>query len=480
MFQFYSEINHLKFLALMSLVISVMFTIGCETNAVLNEPSEGEITGGKLAPSPEMPTGATGHQQPPTLADLVESVEPSVVSISVDIVSRGMFYNFTDEGSGTGMIIRPDGYILTNFHVVQDAKEIEVSMSDGRNFSAEIIGLDKLTDLAVIKIGAEDLPTVSFGDSDNLRAGDWAVTIGNALALKGGPTVTLGIVSGLGRTIQTERGDLYDMIQTDAAINQGNSGGPLVNLRGEVIGINTAIVSDRPSNLGIGFAVPINTVRDLLPQLRTGKITRGVIGVSILPVTNDDFEYLGLSERVGAIVQAIEPNGPADNSALEPGDVIVSFDGERVEDIEDLQQKVVDTRPGSVVSLGVYRGGAPTTVAITIGELDLEAQGRPTPEPIEDLNSGFGMSLEDLTAETARQLDIDPGTAGAVVTGLAPGGPAQSGGMAPGDVITQVNRVPVSSAAEAIRELNQVEAGRPAFLMILRNGSQMFLRVRKE
>ncbi|HBF00083.1 MAG TPA: hypothetical protein DDW46_03395, partial [Dehalococcoidia bacterium] len=149
----------------MPLVISVMFTIGCETNAVLTETPEGEITGGKLAPSPEMPTGATGHQQPPTLADLVESVEPSVVSISVDIVSRGMFYNFTDEGSGTGMIIRPDGYILTNFHVVQDAKEIEVSMSDGRNFSAEIIGLDKLTDLAVIKIGAEDLPTVSFGDS---------------------------------------------------------------------------------------------------------------------------------------------------------------------------------------------------------------------------------------------------------------------------------------------------------------------------
>ncbi len=462
-----------------------------------------------LSALPEMNSAPiTGQLGANTFRDIAEAQSPMVVNIRTesrrntegpseffggDELFRRFFGDPPEPGqqpreqpavsAGTGFVIDQAGYILTNNHVVQDATKIEISFlgDDDETYEARVVGRDRLTDSALIELIEHpdyELPEALFGDSSQMRAGDWVMAIGNPFNL--GHTVTVGVVSAVGRPFTQVRGRSQPVIQTDAAINPGNSGGPLLNLRGEVIGINTAIVSDRPSNLGIGFAVPINTVRDLLPQLRTGKITRGVIGVSILPVTNDDFEYLGLSERVGAIVQAIEPNGPADNSALEPGDVIVSFDGERVEDIEDLQQKVVDTRPGSVVSLGVYRGGAPTTVAITIGELDLEAQGRPTPEPIEDLNSGFGMSLEDLTAETARQLDIDPGTAGAVVTGLAPGGPAQSGGMAPGDVITQVNRVPVSSAAEAIRELNQVEAGRPAFLMILRNGSQMFLRVRKE
>ena len=247
-----------------------------------------------------------------------------------------------------------------------------------------------------------------------------------------------------------------------------------------MIGINTAIVSDRPSNLGIGFAVPINTVRELLPQLRTGRVTRGLIGVSILPVTNDDYEDLGLDERVGAIVSEIAPDGPADDSDLEPGDVIVSFDGERVEDVENLQQMVVDTRPGAVVALGVYRGGEPTTLSITIGELDLEAAGRPTQMAAEDLNTGFGMSLQDLTVETARQLSLEPGTTGTVVTNVDAGGSAQSGGVRPGDLITAVNRTPVNTAAEAIRELNRVESGRTAFLLIIRGNSQVFLRVRKE
>ena len=247
-----------------------------------------------------------------------------------------------------------------------------------------------------------------------------------------------------------------------------------------MIGINTAIVSDRPSNLGIGFAVPINIVRELLPQLRTGKVTRGVIGVGIWPVTADDYEYLGLNEPMGAIVSEIFADGPANNSDLELEDVIVSFGGERVESVEDLQQKVVDTRPGTVIELGVYRGGAPTTVSITIGELDLGTEGRPTRVVIEDLNTGFGMRLQDLTAESARRLDIAPGTAGAVVTGVDPNGAALAGGVRPDDLITAVNREPVSTAAEASRELNRIESGRTAFLMILRENSPALLRVRKE
>jgi serine protease Do len=385
--------------------------------------------------------------------------------------------------AGTGFVIDKAGYILTNSHVVEDATKIEVSFfgDDDETYEARVVGRDRLTDSALIELTEHpdyELPEALFGDSSQMRAGDWVMAIGNPFNL--GHTVTVGVVSAVGRPFTQIQGRSQPVIQTDAAINPGNSGGPLLNLRGEVVGINTAIVSDRPSNLGIGFAVPINTVRDLLPQLRTGKITRGVIGVSILPVTNDDYEDLGLDERVGAIVSAIDPNGPANDSDLEPGDVIVSFDGERVENIEDLQQKVVDTRPGTVIELGVYRGGAPTTLPITIGELDLEARTRPAPAAVEDLNSGFGMNLEDLTAETARQLDLEPGTAGAIVTGVDPGGAAQSGGVGPGDLITEVNRTQVNTAAEAIRELNRVESGRTAFLLIVRNGTQIFLRVRKE
>ncbi len=385
--------------------------------------------------------------------------------------------------AGTGFVIDQAGYILTNNHVVEDATNIEVTFfrDDDEAYEARVVGLDRLTDSALIQLIEKPdypLPEAIFGDSSQVHAGDWVMAIGNPFGL--GHTVTVGVVSAVGRPFEQIRGRSQSVIQTDAAINPGNSGGPLLNLRGEVIGINTAIVSDRPSNMGIGFAVPINTVRELLPQLRTGRVTRGLIGVSILPVTNDDYEDMGLSERMGAIVSEIAPDGPADDSDLEPGDVIVSFDGERVEDVESLQQRVVDTRPGTVVELGVYRGGEPTTLPITIGELDLEASGRPTRVAADDLNTGFGLSLQDLTAETARQLDLEPGTTGAAVTSVDAGGAARSGGVRPGDLITAVNRTPVNTAAEAIRELNRVESGRAAFLLIVRGSSQVFLRVRKE
>ena len=385
--------------------------------------------------------------------------------------------------AGTGFVIDRAGFILTNNHVVEDATKIEVFFFGERNeaYEARVVGRDRLTDSALLELIERPdypLPEAQFGDSDQMRAGDWVMAIGNPFGL--GHTVTVGVVSAVGRPFEQIRGRSQAVIQTDAAINPGNSGGPLLNLRGEVIGINTAIVSDRPSNLGIGFAVPINTVRELLPQLRTGRVTRGLIGVSILPVTDDDYEYLGLDERMGAVVATIAPNGPADNSDLELEDVIVSYDSERVENVEDLQQKVVDTRPGTVVELGIYRGGEPTTLLLTIGELDLENEGRRAEVEVADLNTGFGMSLQDLTAETARQLDLAPGTAGAVVTSVDPGGAARTGGVRPGDLITTINREPVGTAAEAIRELNRVSSGSMAYLRILRNGTRAVVRVRKE
>ena len=448
----------------------------------------------------------TGQLGVNTFRDIAEAQSPMVVNISTESrrsgSGRNPFGGDQDEllrrffgdppepeqerptrSAGTGFVIDRSGLILTNNHVVADATRIEISFLDdeGESYEARVVGRDRLTDSALLELVERPdraLPVATFGDSDQIRPGDWVMAIGNPFTL--GHTVTVGVVSAVGRPFEQVRGRAQNVIQTDAAINPGNSGGPLLNLRGEVIGINTAIVSDRPSNRGIGFAFPINTVRDLLPQLRAGRVTRGRIGVAILAVTNQNLEYHGLSERMGAIVQSIERGGPADESDLEPGDVIVSYDGERVEDVADLQRKVVETQPGTRVELGVYRAGEPTTVPITIGELDLENQGRAAPVEVEDLSTSFGMNLQDLTAETARQLDLPRGTRGAVVTGVDPGGPAQAGGVRPRDVITSVNRVPVETAADAIRELNRIEDGGTAFLLINRGDSQVFVRISRE
>ncbi len=439
-----------------------------------------------------------------TFRDIAEAQSPMVVNISTesrrptgdlnrlfgDDQLRRFFEDLPEsdrqrrtQSAGTGFVIDGNGYILTNNHVVADATKIEVSFfgDEADAYEARVVGRDRLTDSALLELIERPdypLPAATFGDSDQMRAGDWVMAIGNPFNL--GHTVTVGVVSAVGRPFEQVRGRAQNVIQTDAAINPGNSGGPLLNLRGEVIGINTAIVSDRPSNLGIGFAVPINTVRDLLPQLRTGRVTRGVIGVSILPVTDEDYEYHGLSEPMGAIVSSIVRGGPADESDLELADVIVSFDGEQVEDVADLQRKVFDTAPGTEIALGIYRAGEPTTVPITIGELDLENQGRAAPVPVEDLSTSFGMNLQDLTAESAHELDVPRGIQGAVVTGVEPGGPAQTGGVRPGDVIRSVNRVPVETAADAIRELNRVGDGGTVFLLVSRGDAQSVLRLSRD
>jgi len=458
--------------------------------------------------APNIPTmnsePITGQLTATTFRDIAKAQTPMVVNIRTEALQRAeptegdgaprrFFGDPPEQGkqprerttvaAGTGFVIDKAGYILTNNHVVEDATKIEVTFfgDDDETYEAQVVGRDRQTDSALLELIERPdypLPEAKFGDSTKISAGDWVMAIGNPFGL--GHTVTVGVVSAVGRPYEQVRGRSQSVIQTDAAINPGNSGGPLLNLRGEVIGINTAIISDGPGNLGIGFAVPINIVRSLLPQLHSGRVTRGLIGVSILPVTKDDFEDLGLSERVGAIVSTISRNGPADDSDLEAGDVIVSYDGERIDDVESLQGKVVNTRPGTVVELGIYRGGEPMTVPITIGELDLENNGPLAAVAAEDLDTGFGVTLQDLTAENVRELRMPGGTVGVIVTGVEPGGAAQGGGVRPGDVITEINRQPVATAAEAVRELNEIGSGRTAFLLILRRDGEVFLRVRKE
>lgn len=259
----------------------------------------------------------------PSISDLVHEVEPAVVSISVESVSRGMFFDFNDENAGTGVVIRPDGYIVTNYHVIQGARAIKVTLSSGDTYDAIVVGYDRVTDLAALKIDAADLATVTMGDSDDIQVGDWVVALGNALALKGGPTVTLGIVSARGRTITTERGELYGLIQTDAAINDGNSGGPLINLQGEVVGINTAMLRRAQ---GIGFAVGSTTAQPIIDTLiQHGRVVRPLIGLTGADVTPSRANRFGLSVDEGIIVTRMTLDGPAHSAGIRVGDVITKL-----------------------------------------------------------------------------------------------------------------------------------------------------------
>lgn len=261
----------------------------------------------------------------PSLSSLVDKVKPAVATISVESLTRGLFFDFTDEGAGSGMVVRSDGYIVTNFHVIQDARDIKVSLPGGGTYDARVVGKDALTDLAVLKIEADGLATVSFGNSNSMAVGDWVVAVGNVLALKGGPTVTLGIVSAMGRTLTTDRGTLYDLLQTDAAINEGNSGGPLVNLNGEVVGINTAILRDAQ---GIGFAISSSIASPIIDSLiEHGRVVRPLIGLTGADVTPSRASQLGLNVTEGVIVTRLSRDGPAFRAGLRVGDVITKLDG---------------------------------------------------------------------------------------------------------------------------------------------------------
>jgi serine protease Do len=396
------------------------------------------------------------------------------------------------QAAGTGFIISKDGYILTNNHVVEEATKIEVYLygDDETPYSAKVVGHDQLTDSALIELidkpkGA--LPEAKFGDSGQIAPGDWVMAIGNPFGYS--HTVTVGVVSAIGRPYAVMTGRNSEMIQTDAAINPGNSGGPLLNVRGEVIGMNTAIITNARSegNIGIGFAVPINTVRDLLPQLRVGKITRGRIGVSVTPVPREGFQDFGLKERKGALVAQVPGNGPGGKAGIEPGDVIVEYNGRPVGTSDELVKMVIATKPGTSVPVKVMRNKQEKTLNVTVEELDLEAEqsgSRRTPdrgsaEPEQQGTGSFGLTLQDLTPNQARRLRVPSGQSGALITDVDPDGPA-AGFLRQTDVILSVNGKSVSTASEAARELGRIEAGHLAQLRVWRGEQEVFVPVKKE
>lgn len=435
-----------------------------------------------------------GASIPGSFAELAKKASPAVVNISaVKVVkSPGMpsmpfgpndpfrdffdfFYrdrqprDFRQQSLGSGFIIDRDGFILTNNHVVESTDEIKVRLDDGREFEATIVGRDPKTDLALIRIEPDnDLPALPLGDSDAAEVGEWVVAIGNPFGL--GHTVTAGIVSAKYRQIGA--GSYDNFIQTDASINPGNSGGPLLNTSGEAIGINTAIFSRTGGSVGIGFAIPINMAKDILPQLKEGKVVRGWLGVMIQEITPELKEKLGLADVHGALVADVTSGGPAEEAGISRGDVIVAFNGKEIREMKELPLLVASSPVGSEAQLRIVRKGKPMTVTVKLGKLSDAEE-----EPLVDTRLELGMNLETLTPERAASMGL-AGTTGVLVTQVAPGSSAAQAGIRQGDVIAEVDQVPVTNVREFEAVTAQFKPGDTMLLLLKRRGATLFLTMK--
>ena len=381
----------------------------------------------------------------------------------------------TQRSLGSGFIIDPSGVVLTNRHVIDGADEITVSI--GRHeYLAKLIGKDARTDVAVLKIEPkESLTVLSMGNSDQTEVGEWVMAVGNPFGL-GGNSVTVGVISYKGRAIPLGTpGTSVDMIQTDAAINPGNSGGPLLNTRGEVIGINTLIITRGvPQSAGVGFAVPINVAKEILPQLRErGKVVRGWLGVSIQAVTDDMARSLKLKEAKGAIVSDVTENSPADKAGVKPGDVVIGVDARTVEDNGDLSRYIASKAPNTTVNLRVLReGGQEQTIAVKLGTFPEEGA---EDESESGKHGQLGMTLRNLTPDMADRLELPRATKGVVVVAVEAGDAAEEAGLARGDVIVSVNGAPVGSVADFEREIDRARPDGVARLRVRRGSAYSFL-----
>ncbi len=377
-----------------------------------------------------------------------------------------------EHGLGSGVIISPDGYIVTNNHVVDGASDIRVTMSNREVLSAKLIGTDPLTDLAVIKVNGKNLPSVPWGNSANLHPGQTVLAFGNPYGFQF--TVTRGIISALNRPNPdaTDRHKPGEFIQTDAAINPGNSGGALVDARGELIGINTFLISSSGSFSGMGFAIPTQIVEPTVETLiRDGKVSHGLIGIGISDVTPDNAKFFDMKNATGAVVTQVEPNSPGAKAGLRTGDVIAKLNGQSVTDSGQLQMEVGQKRPGETIQLEVVRDGKSLNVPVT-----LEAMGAATGATVADEHGKdrWGLSLDDLTPDVREQAQIPSTVHGAVVEDVQPGSPADNAGLQRGDVILEVDRHSQQSAADAAKALSNVPKGQDVLVLVWSNGGNTF------
>jgi len=385
--------------------------------------------------------------------------------------------SFKQRGLGSGVVMTGDGYILTNHHVVDGADDIRVDLTDGRTLSAKLVGSDKASDLALIKVTAADLHPLPLGNSDAVQVGDVVLAVGNPLGI--GQTVTMGIISAKGRSTPGGGETYEDFLQTDAPINHGNSGGALVNTKGELVGINSQIMSSTGENIGIGFAIPTNMARHVTDQLRKdGKVHRSQLGVMIQPVTSDIAASLGLKEVGGVIISSVTPGSAADRAGLKQGDVIQSFNGETVKDFNSLRNRVADSAPGSNATVAIVRDGSRRDVTVKLDEASADKSVRrgesdSTPED----QSALGVSVAPLTPELANRFNLPKNARGVVVQDVNPDGRAADAGIQAGDVIEQINRTPVNSVEE-LRSAVRRTSDRPLLLLVNREGRNIFVTVR--
>ena len=436
-----------------------------------------------------------GNEQFPSFADLVEKLQPSVVNISTTnvIKQRSPFQRgpgapndpfneffekffggqgspgkeFKRQGLGSGFIMTEDGYVVTNNHVIDRAEDIDVILQNGDKYEAKVVGKDPKTDLAVLKFEPDQkVQAVQFGDSENLRIGDWVIAIGNPFGL--GYTVTAGIVSAKGRSLGL--GAYDDFIQTDASLNPGNSGGPLFNLKGEVVGVNTAIVA---RGQGIGFAIPIDLAEFVIDQLKSdGKVVRGWLGIYVQKITPEIASSFDLKEDEGALVSDLAPDGPAEKAGIKRGDVIVEFDGKKVKDISDITSYSAETAPGTEVEVKVIEDGKPKTLKITLGDFPDQKTKAET-----EVSENLGIRVKQLTPQIAERFNLAQNE-GVIISDLQQGSAASNAGLKIGDIILEIDKSPIKTLTNYSDALKDIKPGDTALFLVKRGTNTIYAAVR--
>ncbi len=479
---------------LASMLLLAGVTIGWNLTGSAVQAAAGNPPGvaAPVAADPQAGRAAAPGRQD-SYADVVAQVAPAVVTIRAERVVRQTALPFADDpffrqffesnprrmqpqpreenALGSGVIVSPDGYILTNAHVVEGASKISIELVDRRTFVAKLVGADQPSDLAVLKIEANGLRSLPLGDTERIRVGDVVLAVGNPLGV--GQTVTMGIISAKGRATGLSDGSFEDFLQTDAPINQGNSGGALVDTRGELVGINSQILSPSGGSIGIGFAVPADMADNVMRQLvKTGTVRRAKMGVTVQGVNSELAKSLGLKDVQGALVSAVEADSPAQRAGIERGDVILTFNGEPVSDSNSLRNRVASSQPGSKATVTIVRNGREEARQVVLAELPGKRVA--ANEGAGGGNGGrFGMTVSPLTPDVANQMGVRA-KGGLVVDNVAPGSAASDAGLRSGDVIVEVNNRPVSSLSQ-FQDAMKASPERPALLLVSRQGGELFV-----